>query len=50
MTAQCTALMGSLGWIMPIVMLTLFGLGIAALTKYLFSSRHASRDLQEARS
>ena len=50
MTAQCTALMGSLGWIMPIAMLTLLGLGIAALTKYLFTSRSTSRDLPEARS
>ena len=46
MTAQCIALMGSLGWVMPIAMLTLFGLGIAALAKYLFTSRHT----MEARS
>jgi hypothetical protein len=50
MIAQCTALMGSLGWVMPIAMLTLLGLGIAALAKYLFTSPRTSRDLPEVRS
>jgi hypothetical protein len=50
MIAQCTALMGSLGWVMPIAMLALLGLGIAALAKYLFTSPRTSRDLPEARS
>ncbi|MGO3215570.1 MAG: hypothetical protein ACTIJ4_05625 [Halomonas sp.] len=56
MIAHCTALMGSLpwlGWIMPIAMLSLLsllGLGIAALAKYLFTSPRTSRDLPEARS
>lgn len=50
MTEHCTALMGSLGWIIPIAMLTLLGLGIAALTKYLFTSQRTSRGLPEDRS
>ncbi|WP_416138575.1 hypothetical protein ACM26W_19295 [Halomonas sp. HK25] len=53
MLNTCLALMGSLpwlGWIMPITMLTLLGLGIAALAKYLFVSPRTSRDLPEARS
>lgn len=50
MIAHCTALMGSLGWIMPVGMLTLLGLGIAALAKYLFTPRHTNRDLPEGRS
>jgi len=53
MIAHCTALMGSLpwlGWIMPIAMLSLLGLGIAALAKYLFTSPRMSRDLPEVRS
>lgn len=48
MIAHCTALMGSLGWFMPIAMLTLLGLGIAALIKYLFTSPVTSRTLPEA--
>jgi hypothetical protein len=35
---------------MPIAMLALLGLGIAALAKYLFTSPRTSRDLPEARS
>ncbi|MYL24323.1 hypothetical protein GLV89_11105 [Halomonas alkaliantarctica] len=49
MLNNCFALMGSLpwlGWIMPITMLALLGLGIAALAKYLFTSRN----VPEARS
>lgn len=49
MMTQCAALMGPLGWIMPFAMLSLLGLGIAALAKYLFTSRPMSRDLPEAR-
>ncbi|WP_404377796.1 hypothetical protein [Vreelandella aquamarina] len=39
MGADCFAMMGSmgwLGWIMPVMLLLLVGLGIAALAKYLF--------------
>ncbi|MGE6608590.1 MULTISPECIES: hypothetical protein [Halomonas] len=53
MIAHCTALMGNLpwlAWVMPIAMLTLLGLGIAALAKYLFTSPRTSRDLPEVRS
>ncbi|MCG6657465.1 hypothetical protein HOP52_06760 [Halomonas campisalis] len=50
MLSTCLAQMGFLGSIMPIAMLTLLGLGIAALAKYLFTSRHTFRDLPEARS
>ncbi|WP_290793875.1 hypothetical protein [Halomonas sp.] len=53
MLNHCTALMGSMpwfGWIMPVAMLTLLGLGIAALAKYLFTSSRTSRDIPEARS
>ncbi|MBW6392475.1 hypothetical protein [Billgrantia antri] len=41
MTTDCLALMGHmswLGWLMPLAVLTLLGLGIAALLKYLFTS------------
>ena len=41
MMTTCVAQMGFLGTIMPIAMLTLLGLGIAALVKYLFTSRTA---------
>lgn len=40
MNANCLAFMGSLGWVgwlMPLAFLLLIGLGIASLTKYLFS-------------
>ncbi|KPQ25978.1 MAG: hypothetical protein HLUCCA13_02640 [Halomonas sp. HL-48] len=40
MNADCFALMGSmgwLGWLMPLTVLLLAGLGIASLVKYLFS-------------
>ncbi|SNY97702.1 hypothetical protein [Halomonas sp. hl-4] len=40
MNADCFALMGSmgwLGWLMPLTVLLLAGLGIASLAKYLFS-------------
>ncbi|WP_346796786.1 hypothetical protein R5M92_15080 [Halomonas sp. Bachu 37] len=40
MNADCFALMGSMGWfgwLMPLAFLLLIGLGIASLTKYLFS-------------
>ncbi|WP_253444274.1 hypothetical protein [Halomonas sp. Y3] len=49
MMTQCAALMGPLGWVMPLAMMLLLGLGIAALAKYLFTSRPTSRDLPEAR-
>ncbi|MGR2739118.1 hypothetical protein ACUY1T_11785 [Billgrantia sp. Q4P2] len=41
MMTDCLALMGHmswLGWLMPLAVLALLGLGIAALLKYLFSS------------
>lgn len=41
MMTDCFALMGSmgwLGWLMPLAVLSLLGLGIAALLKYLFAS------------
>lgn len=41
MMTNCFALIGSLswlGWLMPLAVLTLLGLGIAALTKYLFAA------------
>jgi len=53
MLNTCLALMGNLPWLawaMPIAMLTLLGLGIAALAKYLFTSPRTSRDLPEVRS
>lgn len=50
MIEHCATLMGSLGWIMPIAMLTLLGLGIAALAKYLFTSQRTSHGLPENRS
>lgn len=37
MNADCFALMGSMGWLMPLTVLLLAGLGIASLAKYLFS-------------
>lgn len=40
MNADCFAFMGSMGWfgwLMPLAMLILTGLAIAALAKYLFS-------------
>lgn len=40
--STCFAQMGLLGTIMPIAMLTLLGLGIAALLKYLLTSRTTS--------
>ena len=49
MMTQCAALMGPLGWVMPLAMMLLLGLGIAALAKSLFPSRPTSRDLPEAR-
>jgi hypothetical protein len=39
---DCSMMMGSMGWLMPVVgiaFLALLGLGIAALVKYLFSSQ-----------
>ncbi|MCE8016006.1 hypothetical protein HOP62_07945 [Halomonas sp. MCCC 1A17488] len=45
MTTDCLALMGHmswLGWLMPLAVLTLLGLGIAALLKYLFTSTKPS--------
>ncbi|SFT91200.1 hypothetical protein [Halomonas saccharevitans] len=47
MTTDCFALMGSMGWIgwlMPLAVLLLLGLGIASLAKYLFSSRRSRED------
>ncbi|MFY0989981.1 hypothetical protein [Halomonas sp. C05BenzN] len=38
MFTECTALMGPMGWVMPIALLLLLGLGIASLIKYLFTS------------
>ncbi|MDL0434063.1 hypothetical protein QPM17_23260 [Marinobacter sp. TBZ242] len=41
MMTNCLALMGNmswLGWLMPLAVLSLLGLGIAALLKYLFIS------------
>ncbi|MGR4069109.1 hypothetical protein OCT51_06955 [Halomonas sp. LR3S48] len=47
MMTDCFALMGSmgwLGWLMPLAALSLLGLGIAALLKYLlFSSSSTPR-------
>ncbi|MEL7612925.1 hypothetical protein AAGW18_10510 [Vreelandella titanicae] len=40
MNADCFAFMSSLGWLMPLAFLLLAGLGIASLTKYLFSRSH----------
>ncbi|WP_164508630.1 hypothetical protein [Halomonas aestuarii] len=47
MTTDCFALMGSMGWmgwLMPLAVLLLLGLGIAALAKYLFTSRRSRED------
>ena len=47
MTTDCFALMGSMGWmgwLMPLAVLLLLGLGIAALAKYLFTSRASRED------
>jgi len=44
---ECFAFMGSMGWmgwLMPLTMTLLLGLGIAALVKYLFTSRNAQED------
>ena len=47
---DCFALMGSmgwmgwLGWLMPLSVMFLLGLGIAALAKYLFTSHHSRED------
>ncbi|MFQ3786720.1 hypothetical protein [Halomonas sp. A29] len=41
MMTDCLALMGHMswiGWLMPVAVLALLGLGIAALLKYLFTS------------
>ncbi|MCE9663502.1 hypothetical protein LY622_08590 [Halomonas sp. M5N1S17] len=41
MMTNCLALMGNmswLGWLMPLAVLSLLGLGIAALLKYLLTS------------
>lgn len=41
MMTNCLALMGNmswLGWLIPLAVLSLLGLGIAALLKYLFTS------------
>lgn len=35
--------MGALGWLMPLAVLLLLGLGIAALIKYLFTSHKGDR-------
>ncbi|MGQ4877667.1 hypothetical protein ACOJCM_03735 [Billgrantia sp. LNSP4103-1] len=45
MMTNCLALMGNmswLGWLMPLTVLSLLGLGIAALIKYLFTSTRTS--------
>jgi len=47
MSNECFALMGSMGWIgwlMPLTFILLLGLGIAALVKYLFTSRHSQKE------
>ena len=49
MMTQCAALMGPVGWVMPVAMMLLLGLGIASLTKYLFTPRSTSRNLPAAR-
>jgi len=44
---DCFALMGSMGWmgwLMPLSVILLLGLGIAALVKYLFTSRRSRED------
>jgi len=44
---DCFALMGSMGWmgwLMPLSAMLLLGLGIAALVKYLVTSRHSRED------
>lgn len=41
---DCFALMGSMGWLMPLSAMLLLGLGTAALVKYLFTSRHSQED------
>lgn len=47
MSTDCFALMGSMGWIgwlMPLAFMLLLGLGIAALAKYVFTSRGSQED------
>ncbi|SFU96163.1 hypothetical protein [Halomonas korlensis] len=44
MTTDCFALMGWMGWLMPLAVLLLLGLGISALVKYLLTSRHPQED------
>ncbi|WP_280546819.1 MULTISPECIES: hypothetical protein [unclassified Halomonas] len=44
---ECFALMGSMswmGWLMPLTITLLLGLGIASLIKYLVSSNHSHRE------
>lgn len=41
---DCFALMGSMSWLMPLTAMLLLGLGIAALVKYLFTSRRSRED------
>lgn len=41
---DCFALMGSMGWLMPLSVMLLLGLGVAALIKYLFVSRPSRED------
>lgn len=44
---ECFALMGSMswmGWLMPLAFMLLLGLGIAALAKYVFTSRRSQED------
>jgi len=44
---ECFALMGSMGWmgwLMPLTITLFLGLGIAALVKYLFTSRHTQEN------
>ena len=44
---ECFALIGAMGWmgwLMPLSVMLLFGLGIAALVKYLFISRRIQED------
>ncbi|ERS81966.1 hypothetical protein FIU83_10820 [Halomonas sp. THAF5a] len=44
---ECFAFMDSMswmGWLMPLTVTLLLGLGIAALVKYLFVSRHTQEN------
>lgn len=44
---DCFAMMSSMGWmgwLMPLSVLVLLGLGIAALVKYLFASQRSRED------